>query len=797
MAEPDEQPIRARVVILGPSAAEVARYAPQLYGRFPSDDWLLFHREVDEETDLLALTEEHNAWGDSIGRFVTLICLPHDARGDALTGHRRWKETGVPVDLELTPTIGLLALDQFFGIVAVGISDTEFIGPQHREVRRWLSNGILTDPRTSRRQRFLYQQRLGMTSAPCGGQRWVPEVVWHLDPQQEGSSPATFALMHRSELDVSPWGWEGHRLSHFRRLHGGMFRDVVGDEARASDLVHIALGKDSRTEDDVFVPSLQLVVADDWSVDVAEQRPHSFGALARLRGYHLKPVREIAAVIQDDDLLGRGEDDAHSLWFVWRGHNPLTARTARPTEPTLQEFGLEEDDDEFGRIGREYDYNEAVKLWPETKALRVQCHSVGERDFLMHALNDATANVDLRCRAMGSSDAPIITKVVLGDLQVPWPNQEERRHLLAELDAHRRVANSTDTEYLIEWAGELGHSVEWVKDMLNRAGDVSVYCLDGLWLTVLDTFERIEESLQEIPAWHVMRAMVKPRPQEHICHPPAPLAILRRRFRNEQESQAKLNFLVEIAEHAVKYDALLLLAVMAHLGRHLIANVFSSLPNGQRDDIRLSFGLWHQLGRKCRSYLSEVASEHVDPRLGRLWQAIRKVRPKQLDACVAPIIEQRNAGAKGHGTTAPETQRKFDCQRLEPMVSKLLDRLDYVQRFSLIHADNVSHLRRRTSLRARLLEGDNEDFEVREFSFPPDVLREVGEGEVYLQAGAETPELLPLYPWVLFQPGVADRSVIWLFDGISDEKVVYRSPQVPSNVFKTEEPFEDISKLLQ
>ena len=80
---------------------------------------------------------------------------------------------------------------------------------------------------------------------------------------------------------------------------------------------------------------------------------------------------------------------------------------------------------------------------------------------------------------------------------------------------------------------------------------------------------------------------------------------------------------------------------------------------------------------------------------------------------------------------------------------------------------------------------------------PGTTLDTVRDREVYLQFAGSPYEMMSLYPWMDF--GVSERfsrEVVWFLDKVRKDRIVYTSPQAPSDERVVNEGVDDVRSLI-
>ena len=190
------------------------------------------------------------------------------------------------------------------------------------------------------------------------------------------------------------------------------------------------------------------------------------------------------------------------------------------------------------------------------------------------------------------------------------------------------------------------------------------------------------------------------------------------------------------------------------------------------------------------------APEDADRELRVFAEKLVGVDSRRIDDIASSLVRMRDEDA--HGVTKTSEACRDECEKLSERTRDLLLWLEYLRSHVMIYVERVGRECHATTLVVRELIGDNPEFARNTIRRPPGTpLDSVREGEVYLEY-FEPDRLLSLYPWVHFgRAAASSQEAVWLFDGIRNGRVIYKSAQIPDPAtWELKEPVADVERLL-
>jgi len=793
--------------VIGPTRGELKKFAPTVLGFLDdgSSEGASLHLPVDAADSLRRVAEIHADWVcDYQSLWAHCIVLPEEVLADWPTGQTVFDPAMIH---RLHPAIvlaGLVSMNDPGPGILIGMCDSGLLDNEGRRQRSLLAREIFLaqqqDDLLQGNQRGFRRQAARNNSAAklsAGSAQeasaelhktWTspghglslalcPRFVWA--HQVEGANEFV-SVLSASSRDHS--GWSGRepgipRATHLRRLSAAMVHDLHADPSAIENLARVATGLGDRTDDDRFVPIWELGPSGMWGAGAAiDADLAGFRGIKASRGYELKPLSSIAC-IEKADKWSPVETSSNTLWFVAEGKNVLRCLSSATICPDRRDSEPQE--------GYDARQKEWLEEWSGSRLLSLS--NCDDAEYLWLALADEILLENIRCRAAKSYWGPAVPPAVLAETLVPWPTNEERKRIV---DLYRKSRDFVE--------GDIAGSL--IQELHDRWDSNQHFFAAG------NAFSRVIPRDLSDPekywpwagmvedARSLLAALERMLPTRRSFSVPAPIAIARKKLEIETNPGRRIRAALDLFRATLEFDAAIMLAILHKVGAISVEEAWRKVSeDGARQDLQMAEGHKRMLAQEARRALKQVPMQGIDPSLATLAADARGIDDKSWLELSEKIVRIRNE-AYGHGRQVPASIEQVFAREFVNDVEAFVKQVPYLNQYQLIFLESREIRRDRTICQIRELVGDNGLFA------PNQIERARGsqydhfaEGEVYL--GYSEPDgLLPLWPWVLFQPDKAGPEVIWLFDGTKGNDAVFKSVQSPGEMKKDSEAGTEISR---
>jgi len=777
IARQDKEMTFERVVVVGPTDEELAEFAPalsELCSESPDDESGFppsANFALDATTNLRTLLEqiwERFGWQG----FAFYLVLPAevdvakqlplpsvlevgrwqspDMPEDFQTKYADFEKLRIPKRLLRSNTSGALLLSGLLppggGVLAV-CPDSELEATHSGELLRYYNECFREERRFDERFRdslrdslreSSQQFKIGIPEAKPG-EMWTNQCIqlvptyllgWSMD-----GTPLTLAC-----LAPSP------RL----HVHTRFFSTHSADQLRSADyvasLLKIVYGHAPRTEDDIVWERDDLMLSYDWHV---HDRAREEVPLNHFAGYDRFPLLRMDEFCELHELAAwpSSTPEPKTCWMPLDGIHGGTLMLAAPEQGTAE------------------------------RVLRITCDDPA---FLLSIFADQHVEARIDAHASGSLLEPRISARHIREFEVPWPNEEERRRILRQMDGIWRALDEAAhgrEDLFGDFKGTLRQFYQMWED-----SDHESICPPFTLVEFCMLQDHIRERMMRLTALLAGGVDLRSSPSTK----PSILAIPYRKYELEQEIAERIKQLMVMSEVLVRYDLALMMSVLHQLGSPVALSDFSRFDETLKGKsgpgtgkFIPSLGHWVTFNVEARRRLMEIVKKRVPQSLAKLCNRITAISPEQLNGPLGRVVELRNR-YHGHGLSSLGMSARTGVhEEIRALFQQLSSLLAYCEDYPTWFQEKVSPTQQNVTVTFRRLCGDNPLMDRVSRQFPLTQRPDTVDHEINLVCQDERLVMISLSPWLLFRSGPASgEPVVWLLDTErGNGKWAYKSPQ--------------------
>lgn len=394
-------------------------------------------------------------------------------------------------------------------------------------------------------------------------------------------------------------------------------------------------------------------------------------------------------------------------------------------------------------------------------------------EFLARLFHDDAVMAQLRSSAYGSWEEPRLAASQLRDIKVPWPNATQRRSLVESTKAA-----STRVEALAELGNEATDIANQLEELVAKAPP---WQIERSWRVFAHRVASAVKSITCVEQW------------------PAPIAILRRRMAQEQESRNKLWCAMDAFDQLVRLDTAIVMSIIHAVEPERCGAVVEAIStNRGRDskkELALSHGHWNELQQKSRRELQRITIPDHMRGLEALRLEVLACNSNRVREIHDDYLQVRNK-ERGHGSNPMPRRAEYLLNIVERNLRIVEAELAYLSRRLMFQPLDRVVESTRCRFRRRILSGDNPEFVVQTIERNRrSELEELLDGDVYLDLDRDSS--LALWPWVCVCDDLAQGVTIGVFDGLKKRAGVWDRPLGPRrhDVPSAEKRYEDSRRL--
>lgn len=731
-----------RMAIVGPDMDELKEFAPTIADAINDgageSRWL--HLPVGPDTDLERLIDTKYRDGES-NEVIFAISPDRLEQGDL----GRLSKRTPPQFRNLDSPYLLLTLLMSGGGIALLPTD-ELEKDAHAPTRAAIASHLRTelDRRLSGsdRRALLYNPPPSKRPVSISGEWHVrplfPKSIWRLPSSENGPAMAFVRLVHGNNF--------GHGFGdfvHYRACTNDCLEQMLNSCDALRHLYDTSCGWGTRDEDDVLVPLEDALRSARWRFD---QVPASLTESAVVRGLPTVPLSKLCVIGAETQVPDNPSAKENTLWLATSGGAAPSLITRNPKD-TVAVRGV---------------------------SLTIRGDGV-DTVYLQRTLRDSYLMDVLRSRSLGSWDEPRVLRHTIASLVVPWPPRNDREKHLADWKAAHAAGQAINSDNVKYFSDGLSDAVDALLDRLASPEFMPPYLPPA---TVAEDVASWWQDLHQA----MSSALSLAGAQSSAAAPPIVLGYIRRRLANESNADRRVQHLITLADTMLKYDALILMALVRSIAPETIADMLRRAWKSRYDrgDWRMTSGDWQQVRRAARRILGERRGG-AGP-FSPLVESVLMVDDRKVDQTLDEVIEIRNS-AYAHMAAAPfDASVAALARALQDHLSEVAANLKYHNEFPLFAPIGRRAGPKVTELDVVWLTHDNPIMPKTTVSVDRGdaVDRETVDGEVGLAIG-RFEAVLSLHPFVIFRSSpLTNQPYVWMWDSIEGRRPNYRTVRFKS-----------------